>query len=758
MNEKCTLIPLDTLTSYLVPPETAEEAEGFSPFDSHALKEAGLDGEVFFPSLALSLRLRLDEEEAELCGTADGVLAENGVYTLVQTCTLPRHIDLTPTLRARLLLRAQFLALALANKKSAARVSIRLCAFAEGRIEEEQLCFEKETLSRILSTHAATVASLLPLFRKETPRIRFPYGHLREGQKELIHAAWDAIKNHTRLYACAPTGIGKTLATLYPALRALETGRAERVCYASPKNTLKLQAAAAVEALQEERCLRTLVLSAKMSLCPRRSEECERAGCPYFDGFYEKLPRALAALAAFPCITEKELRAIAEQEQICPFELALHMQDYCQVIIGDYNHMLDPAHGVICKKSGSILLVDEAHNLPRRIRALFTESIAPEDFDLFFRTEEPAPAMLREHLAPLLSHFARIRKEREEAKEHFTSQMPSDVAEAVEKLLPKFAFLLHEGFGPLSEKTLPCVRELYGRLKKFASLAKAYDGDCATLYPGEGGVKLYLVDPRARTESLLAPWQSVVLFSATLLPENYYFDLLAGRSEDRFLVLKSPFPRDNLMVGLVPVDVSYSARFDTAPKICSLIHSTVSQKEGNYMVFLPSFEYLRLVSQEYKRRYFHDRILIQEGSMSAKSRRAFLDSFRENKKGTLIGFCVMGGIFSEGVDLKGEALVGEIIVGMGFPPPSAEAEAESAAYYKREMDGKSFAYTLPGWSRVLQAAGRVIRSEEDRGVLILCDLRYLGEDVKELFPEAWEDALLIERDADLKRSLEQFWK
>ena len=144
--------------------------------------------------------------------------------------------------------------------------------------------------------------------------------------------------------------------------------------------------------------------------------------------------------------------------------------------------------------------------------------------------------------------------------------------------------------------------------------------------------------------------------------------------------------------------------------------------------------------------------------MSAKSRRAFLDSFRENKKGTLIGFCVMGGIFSEGVDLKGEALVGEIIVGMGFPPPSAEAEAESAAYYKREMDGKSFAYTLPGWSRVLQAAGRVIRSEEDRGVLILCDLRYLGEDVKELFPEAWEDALLIERDADLKRSLEQFWK
>ncbi|MBR2061401.1 MAG: hypothetical protein IJ979_05710, partial [Tidjanibacter sp.] len=165
-----------------------------------------------------------------------------------------------------------------------------------------------------------------------------------------------------------------------------------------------------------------------------------------------------------------------------------------------------------------------------------------------------------------------------------------------------------------------------------------------------------------------------------------------------------------------------------------------------------------LVSQEYKRRFFEHRVLVQDRVMTSKKRAEFLSAFRENRKETLIGFCVMGGIFSEGLDLKGDSLSGEILVGTGFPPPSPEGEAECASYYKREMDGKSFAYTLPGWSRVLQAAGRVIRDEEDRGFLILCDQRFLGDDIRELFPDAWEGALVLERDAQLKRELEQFWR
>ena len=176
------------------------------------------------------------------------------------------------------------------------------------------------------------------------------------------------------------------------------------------------------------------------------------------------------------------------------------------------------------------------------------------------------------------------------------------------------------------------------------------------------------------------------------------------------------------------------------------------------MVFLPSFEYMNLVAQEYKRRNFRHRLLLQERVMTASKRSAFLEEFEKEHSDTLIGFCVLGGIFAEGIDLKGDSLSGEIIVGTGFPPPSAEAEAECEAYYQRDMDGKSFAYTLPGFSRVLQAAGRVIRSEEDRGFLILCDMRFLGEDMKELFPTSWEDATVISRESELREALTDFWK
>ena len=548
------------------------------------------------------------------------------------------------------------------------------------------------------------------------------------------------------------------MAVLYPALKALESGKAGKVYYASPKNPLKLQAAAAVESLQKVRGIRTLVLSAKMALCPQHREECLRMDCPLRESFSERLPEALSYLTSFSCITSKELKAAADAFGLCPFELALKIAPYCGVIIGDYNHIFDPNRRVFSLNANDICLVDEAHNLPTRIRESYTETVAPEDLDFLFRENCHTAAALREHLAPLTAEFARIDKERNETKEFFSPEAPVKVAECVKSLLPKIGFALQGGFGDMPELFEKKLRELLVKFKKFCALEKIYDESFATIFPPTGGARIYLVDPREKIRLSASKPRSTVFFSATLMPQAYYFDLLAGEEDDPFLVLSSPFPRDNLFVGICPVDVSFSSRFQSAGQICSIIHSAVSVKKGHYMVFLPSFEYLNLVSQEYKRRFFDHRVLIQKRNMNAKERSDFLRAFEKEDKGTLIGFCVLGGIFSEGVDLKGDSLLGEIIVGTGFPPPSPEGEAESAAYYKREMDGKSFAYTLPGWSRVLQAAGRVIRDEADRGFILLCDARYQGEDIKELFPENWEDAPLLSRDAALKKALEQFWK
>ncbi len=710
-----------------------------------------------YEDISLTLVFKSGEDEIRITGIADAVCVEDGIYYVEEHILLDQMVSFA-RFRDRTLLRARFLALALAGTKKLTQVGTRLFVFAQGRVETEPCVLEKEELSRTISPYIQKVLSLSVLFQKPDVNVVFPHTQLREGQKKLIHGVWDAIKSGTKLFACAPTGIGKTLAVLYPALRALETGRAKKVFYASPKNTLKLQAAAAVESLQKLRGLRTLVLGAKMSLCPEEKEECESLGCPYMDGFGEKLPQALSFLATFSCITTKEILSAAKTFQICPFQLQLKIQPYCQVVIGDYNHIFDPNRALFAPSKDAILLIDEAHNLPTRIRESFSVHLSPQDLDPFFRNPVPAFQMLKEHLAPLSAIFVNVDKKRDESKEYFSFEAPASLAEKVSQVLPKVGFALHEGFGPLSREDRRILRDFYGKLKKFTLLFKAFDSDFATVYPPEGGVRIYLVNPREKIRSSADGWKSVTFFSATLLPKDYYFQLLSGGQEDSFLVLPSPFPRENLFVGICHLDVSYAQRFATAPKLCSIIRRATASKPGNYMVFLPSFEYLNLVSQEYKKRFFDHRILVQEKIMTGQKRKEFLRTFEENRKGTLIGFCVMGGIFSEGVDLKGDSLVGEIIVGTGFPPPSPEAEAECASYYKREMDGKSFAYTLPGWSRVLQAAGRVIRDENDRGFLILCDARYQGEDMLELFPESWDGAVHLERDAQLQQELERFWK
>ncbi len=747
-------IRLDEVLSLIVP--LAEQSPS-RPSDGMRREMGVTDHSDTFYDAPLTLILRVGEEELSIRGEAHRITKDGDTYTLEEEILLDRKVD-WELWRERSTLRGKMLALALMYTKKTDKITLILSVYAEGTLEQSRFVLEKERLAQSLSPYAAKILALSPLWAKAEPTVEFPYDSLRQGQKELIRSVWEAIKHKNDLYACAPTGIGKTLAVLYPALKALQSGKAEQVFYASPKNTLKMQAAAAVEALQSVRTLRTLVLSAKYALCPEKQEECEKESCPYYEDFFKKLPDALSFLAAFHCITEKELLAAAEHFHLCPFALAKKMIPYCQVIIGDYNHVFDPSRKVFPPNKNAVLLVDEAHNLPHRIRENNTQWLHPSDFDYFFRDADKPSAMLREHFSALLTLFAKIDQKRNSEKNYFSFEAPEEAGKAVKELIPKVAFVLRDGFGVLKEEMRKRSRDLFGKLKKFDLLYSNFNENFATVFPPEGGIKIYPVNPAPIIEQAKENWLSSVFFSATLLPEEYYFKMLAGKEEDRFLVLSSPFPRDNLFIGLCDVDVSFSQRFATAPNICSIIRTAVSAKEGNYMVFLPSFEYLQLVSQEYKRRFIRDRVLIQEKVMTRKKRQDFLSAFENNRSGTLIGFCVMGGIFSEGVDLKGDSLSGEIIVGTGFPPPTPEAEAECAAFYKKEMDGKSFAYTLPGWSRVLQAAGRVIRSEEDRGFLILCDTRFCTESAKELFPEHWEGAELIRRDRDLSEKLERFWQ
>ncbi|MBP5288932.1 MAG: ATP-dependent DNA helicase [Clostridia bacterium] len=746
-------VTLDQLLSWLAPAGESGTSSSVPAPDRAPSDEPRWEG------VSLSFTLKTPAGAVEIAARADAVTLFQGTYCIEEALVSDAWYQTSPEVREAAEIRGKILALALASARNLPRVGLVLALYGGGDTRRETAFYEKDELRDEVARILAPVLPLLPALA-EQPRVpvTFPYDRLREGQRELMDEVWNAVKTGRRLYACAPTGIGKTAAVLYPALKALEKGRAEKLFYASPKNTLKAQAAEAVARMQGDGSLHVLTLAAKMSLCPLGLEECQGRDCPYLEDFSRRAAPAVSGLFEAGFVGPDELRAAGEKYTLCPFELSLKAADFSRVIIGDYNHAFDPRFRVGQEGKDHILLVDEAHNLPGRIRESFTEALTPADLDPFYREDNLPGQMLREHFQPMAEQFAIRRRAYQEDKKDFSFEKPEEMEKIAAALLPKLRFVLGDGFGALPEAFRNRVRLLYRKVKKYTELGKDFGEDYAEIRLPDGGSGIHLLDPRNKIRAAAEKWRTAVFFSATLAPRDYFFSVLAGEEGDRFLDLPSPFPKENLFCGIVPVDVSFSRRHETARELCGVIRAATRARPGNYMVFLPSFEYLDLVSQEYKRRYMDDQLLIQKRFMRREERTRFLETFRQTRAGVLLGFCVMGGVFAEGVDLKGESLVGEIVVGVGFPPPSAEGEAESALYYKRDMDGRNFAYTLPGWSRVLQAAGRVIRDEEDRGVLILCDQRYLREDARALFPEYWDEVRVYETERQLAAALDRFWQ
>lgn len=736
-----------------------------SPFEKKAPPQKALaslhkkeDEDRYFSSVPLHLDLKAPSSALlSVEGVADGIFVSEDGVTLDEIFTLKRKGGFEEAKAKNFCLaRTKFLSYALVLAKKLSFITVRFCLFAEGEWEFQEVVFTKEELCAFLKEEADRLFRLAPLFEERKSTVAFPYKALRRGQRDLISAVWRAVKGKSALVASAPTGIGKTLAVLYPALKALEAKKADQVVYLSPKSTLKKQAAEAVEALQKEKKFRTLVLQAKMQLCPYALEECNPA-CPCGEGFYGRVGEALSELSKFHRIDSAVLTKVCAEFSVCPFETALAMLPYADVVIGDYNYVFDPNLSLpIRSTENKILLVDEAHNLPSRLCESYSETLSPEDFDPLFSSPSPASKLLCGRLEDITGIFAKNRARFREEKSYYAFSKPEALLAEAKKLLPTFALALSGNMGEFDENERRNLRALFKKIKKFVSLGLLFDSDFASLRRPDGGETIRLLIPREKIEAVKKKWRASVFFSATLLPKDYYFSLLGGSERDDFLELDSPFPEENLFLGVCDVDVSYSKRAANAEVLCNIIHTAWSVKKGNTMVFFPSFEMLGATLSVYKRRFFDGELLSQSPDMTYADRRKFIAAFQE-KKG-ILAFCVLGGVFSEGIDLAGEALEGAIIVGTGFPPPSAAAEAESTLYFERGENGKDLAYTLPGFNRVLQACGRVIRSENDRGFLILCDRRYMDESFRTLFPKGWQEAIYLESEGVLRLKLQDFWK
>lgn len=608
--------------------------------------------------------------------------------------------------------------------------------------------------------------------------IKFPYGKIRQGQDEFIRTAYRAIAKGSRLYATAPTGTGKTISALFPALRALGNGKCDKVFYLTPKETTAVAAEECIEKLCEVGGkIRAITLVAKEKLC-RRGHVCKEniRLCKTFSN--NKLSEATMALfdADICSVTPHDISDFASKYEVCPYELSLSYSELCDVIICDFNYLFDPQVYIrrfFSSNGNYAFLVDEAHNLIERAREMYSAEITLSDIlntellsdaSVLKKLSIEAGAIFKRTLIPLLKDEVRKDKDGIVHGAYHSHNLPNEFYVIFEKLFAVAEEELYTNFAAKDEEKdarIAYLRDYLFKTKKFYSAICRFDDSFqffAFIDGEELKAKLFCLDTGNIINSRLDIGKSAVLFSATLSPISYYRAVLGGDRTSDVLELDSPFAKEQLYVSIMNnITTRFSEREHSLLAICKVIAATLSAKRGNYMIFSPSFAYSEALYNAFKRKYPKIKIIYQKPNMTKSEREEFLNEFSSSNGSYLVAFCVMGGIYSEGIDFSGDKLIGAVIVGIGMPTISFEREAISAYYQEKSESGVEYAYLYPGMNRVLQAAGRVIRTENDRGVIVLIDDRFNDPIYKKIMPSLWSDVEFISTPQDLKERIDNFW-
>ena len=619
--------------------------------------------------------------------------------------------------------------------------------------------------------------------------LAFPFPAYRPGQRELAVAAYRVLARGGRLFLAAPTGIGKTLATLFPAVKALGEGKLERIFYLTARTVGRGVAEKALAVLRRGGLkLRAVTLTAKGKICVREGGLCDALTCALARGYYDRVKPAIREALAQEEITRPVLEAAALKHQVCPFELSLDVALWADAIICDYNYVFDPQvylRRFFDEGGGAYgFLVDEAHNLVDRARDMFSADIEGRELlDVKRAMKKAAPrcarALAQLHAAlQKLSHTPEAPQGAVEASEPafelnlFPAQAAVVQAQGdgvgtsqtfPESLMEPLQTALDEAESWLAKNEATAFREdllaLYFRLHAFRRTAEVYDERFVTIIESapDTKVRLFCLDPSLLLRKALARGKAAVFFSATLTPLDYYRTLLGGAPDDPVLQLASPFPPENLAVLIQDrIQTHFKGRAASLGDVAAAIGTLVQGRRGNYLVYFPSYQYLNAVLQAFQSGHPTVPVLVQKPGMAEAERDAFLTAFSVEHGGTLVGFAVLGGIFGEGIDLVGERLIGAVIVGVGLPQLCVERNLIRDYFQQQNGSGFEYAYTFPGMNRVLQAIGRVIRSETDRGVVLLIDARFNELRYRRLFP-AWWKYLRVRHAEGLQSAVANFW-
>ncbi len=669
-------------------------------------------------------------------------------------------------------------------------------------------------------------------------QLAFPFSY-REGQKQLVSYVYQTIYHERKLFIEAPTGVGKTISTIFPALKAVGEERAEKIFYLTAKTIARTVAADTFALLRKNGlACKTVILTAKEKICFTGKTECNPPACPYAKGHYDRINDAVYDLLTGKDAYEREaIEEFARKHTVCPFELGLDMSLFADAVICDYNYVFDPhaylrrffAEGI----TGSYLfLIDEAHNLLERGREMYSASLCKEDFlelkkkmkktkkfpgpvemhlgkcnkELLFLKRSCKEYEILTDIAPFVAALNKLHKAIRKYLEDTAQKLQTEKEPSAAEKLPMAMPLLEAKEQPAKElqmaKELPMAKEqhavswqmqqreellaFYFELDHFIDIYDGIDDNYVIYTKIEDDsrfiLKLFCVNPAKNLRERMAKAVSTILFSATLLPIQYYKKLLGGEETDYEVYAKSAFlPAKKALFIARDVTTRYARRTDEEYyNIALYIREIIKNRHGNYMVFFPSYAFMHRIYEVFEQHFKEDGVecLLQAEHMREEEREDFLGRFAGNadwdiaaaavameieietedeaEERTLLGFCVMGGIFSEGIDLKHEGLIGAVIVGTGIPQVCAEREILKQFFDKRGENGFDYAYRYPGMHKVLQSAGRVIRTVEDIGVVALLDDRFLQSAYLKMFPREWETYEVVTA-KQVARRVERFW-
>ncbi len=597
--------------------------------------------------------------------------------------------------------------------------------------------------------------------------LNFPFASYRRGQRELAVAVYKTIVEQQKLFVQAPTGIGKTMSTLFPAIKSMAEGHTAKIFYLTAKTIVREVAEEAFAKMADQGlAFKSVTLTAKDKICFQEETICDPDHCQYARGHFDRVNGAiLDLLEQQNRLTRPLIENYAHKHQVCPFEFSLDLTLWCDCVICDYNYVFDPR--VYLKRfftdngGDYTFLIDEAHNLVDRARSMFSAELYKKPFLELKRLFKDIDPGIAKALGKLNTHMIELRKLAETSQHYRQPEAPKDFLPLLLKFINLAEAWLVKNEGNDSHEQL---LELYFNTLTFMRTAEFYDDRFLTYVENGNGdtkIKLFCLDPSHLLSEAIKRGRAAIFFSATLSPLDYFAEILGGDPDSYKISLPSPFDVKNRELLIADtISTTFRNREKTYPAIADRIKTVLAQHPGNYLVYFPSYKYMNAVFEIFSASYPEVVTIRQAPEMNEEDRELFLNQFRP-APGTapvgMLGFGVLGGIFSEGVDLKHEGLIGAIIVGVGLPQICFERDIIRDYFNEKNHAGYEYSYLYPGMNKVLQAAGRVIRTETDRGVIVLIDERFSSPSYRQLFPREWFPHRRIRNEAELKKALQDFW-